>query len=432
MAGKLTTLSLRSQAAAAMKTAKAARIQDGDGLSLLVATKAATGTWVYRFMLDGRRRDMSLGRYPDIGLSEARAAAAEARAEAKAGNDPVEERHAARRVRQAEAIEDRSFRGVAEECVKSREGGWRNEKSAAQWRSTLGTVYPELGNIRVDRITSDDVLRVLKPIWTKTPETASRLRGRVEAVLDYAAARKLRSGENAARWRGNLSELLHAPRQVAKVEHQPALPWQQMPEFMAALGKRAGMAAKALAFVILTGTRSGEVRGMTWGELDAEASVWTIPGRRMKGGKLHRVPISAAALAVLRSMMPGNTRPSADTLVFPAPSGKPLSDMALSMLVRGMASDGLACDQAPRWGDVEGRAIVPHGFRSTFRDWAGECFTDGHILAERALAHAVRDKVEAAYARSDLLERRRPMMERWGEHCTGAPKVVALRPKKAG
>ena len=416
MAGKLTTLSLRSQAAAAMKTDKAGRIQDGDGRSLFIASKASRGTWFYRFMLDGRRRDMSLGRYPDIGLSEAPAAAAEARAKAKAGNDPVEERHAARRVRQAEAIEDCSFRGVAEECMKSREGGWRNEKSAAQLRSTLGTVYPVLGDIRVDRITSDDVLRVLKPIWTKTPETARRLRGRIEAVLDYAAARKLHTGENAARWRGNLSELLHAPRQFAKVEHQPALP----------------LAAKALAFVILTGTRSGEVRCMSWGELDADASVWTILGRRMKGGKLHRVPISAAALAVLRSMMPGNTRPSADTLVFPAPSGKPLSDMALSMLVRGMASDGLACDQAPRWGDVEGRAIVPHGFRSTFRDWAGECFTDGHILAERALAHAVRDKVEAAYARSDLLERRRPMMERWGEHCTGAPKVVALRPKKAG
>lgn len=432
---KLTVVALKAKVAAVAKNppGKAVRIPDGEGLTLLLpvpkvpkaggpASAQDHGGWVLRYTFHGQRKDMGLGAYPELGLSEARAKAALARAKLREGIDPQAERSKAKAASVEAATEDRSFAAIARACIAAKAPGWRNAKHAAQWEATLaGAVFPVLGKLPVADIGTEHVLRVLSPIWTKTPETASRVRGRIEAVLDYARARKLRTGDNPARWRGNLAELLPAPRKVQAVAHQPALPWAEMPAFLAALEGRAGMAALALRFAILTAARTGEVRGMTWGEVDMTGAVWTVPGKRMKAGKLHRVPLSAAALAVLEAVKVGQPAPGA--LVFPSPSVRkvgaaPLSDMALSMLVRGMACDGLAEGELPRWRDAEGRAVVPHGFRSTFRVWAGETRPEGREVVEAALAHAVRDKVEAAYARTDLLERRRPLMEAWGTFCT--------------
>lgn len=277
---------------------------------------------------------------------------------------------------------------------------------------------------------TDAVLRVLRPLWQRVPETASRLRQRIEAVLDAARVKGWRAGENPARWKGHLDALLPPPRKVLPVRHHPALPWPQMPAFLAALAAREGVAALALRFAILTAARTGEVRGMTWREVDLEARVWTVPAARMKAGRPHRVPLSAAALAVLDAVRP--LAPAPDAYVFPGGrAGRPLSDMALSMLVRGLCCDGLAEGEPPRWRDAEGRPVVPHGFRSTFRDWAGETRPEGREVVERALAHTIRDKAEAAYARSDLLERRRPLMEAWGAFCTRAPAEVVALPAAA-
>jgi len=438
---RLTVVALKAKVAAVAKKppGKAGRIQDGEGLSLLLPVppkpKAGEppraqdrGAWTLRYTFNGKRRDMGLGGFPELGLGDARAGAAEARAKLRAGIDPQAERAQAKDARKEAAAEDRSFAAIARACIAAKAPGWRNAKHGAQWEATLTAhAFPVLGKLPVAAVTPEHVLRVLQPLWTRTPETASRVRGRIEAILDYAAARKLRTGDNPARWRGNLAELLPAARRVRRVVHQPALPWGEMPAFLAALEPRRGMAALALRFAILTAARTGEVRGMTWGEVDIAAAVWTVPGKRMKAGRLHRVPLSAAALAVLESVNLGQPAPSA--LVFPSPhKAAPLSDMALSMLVRGMATDGLAPGEPPRWRDAEARAIVPHGFRSTFRMWAGETRPEGREVVEAALAHAVRDKVEAAYQRSDLLERRRGLMEAWGAFCTkpGGGKVVHL------
>jgi integrase len=249
----------------------------------------------------------------------------------------------------------------------------------------------------------------------------------MEAVLDLARVRGWRHGENPARWRGLLSEELPQPRKVKRVEHRPALPWQQLPAFWTALAEVEGRGAAALRFAILTAARTGEVRGMTWREVDLDAALWTVPGARMKARRVHRVPLSASALDVLRAARPDQPRP--DQLVFPGAEGAMLSDMTVSAAVRRMNEAGEEADPEalPQWRDHEGRAIVPHGFRSTFRDWAGETRTEGREVVERALAHSIRDKAEAAYARSDLLEKRRPLMEAWGEWCLREPAVARVR-----
>ena len=328
-------------------------------------------------------------------------------AQLRAGTDPIEAK------REAEPrLSSRTFQAAAEEYIEAHKQGWRNPKHAAQWQSTLATyAYPTIGKLPVQEVTVEKMLEVLRPVWTRVPETGSRLRGRIEAILDAAKARGWRTGENPARWKGNLSGLLPALGRVAKVEHQPALPWQQMGAFLAELRQQGGIAARALELVILTASRTGEVRGAKWSEFDLEAGIWVVPAERMKGGRLHRVPLSEAAIALLKTLLPLSGGPS--TLVFPGVrSGQPLSDMTLSMLIRRMNGEG-----EPRWRDIAGRAIVPHGFRSTFRVWAGEQTIYPREVVETALAHVLRDKVEAAYARTDLLERRRPLMEEWGRWC---------------
>lgn len=408
MADRLTALGVKH-------LTKPGRYRDGDGLQLLVRPSGRR-SWLLRWTRDGRTHDMGLGSYPAVSLAEARVAAEAARKLIRAGKDPLAARQAYDAARKIAT--GRTFKTAAAELIADRASGWRNPKHGAQWEATLvAHVYPVIGERPVQDLDTAAVLEVLRPIWERIPETASRVRGRIEAVLDAAKAQGWRSGENPARWRGHLAALLPSPRKVQAVQHQPALPWPQVPAFLAALAARDGIAARALRFAILTAARSGEVRGMTWGEVDLDAAVWTVPARRMKGGRVHRVPLPAAAANVLRGLKPAHAKSAA--LVFAGTkAGNPLSDMTLTAILRRMneVEDG----QPAPWRDgATGEPIAVHGFRSTFRVWAGEQTAHPRELVEAALAHVLKDKVEAAYARTDLLERRRALMKDWAAFCGG-------------
>lgn len=385
-----------------VRTAPPGRHGDGTVKGLmLVVQPSGTRSWLLRYQMGGRRRDMGLGPYPEIGLAQAREKALAARQHAKNGRDPLSERTRAKAL---------TFKTAAEALIESKRPGWRNAKHAAQWTATLQTyAYPKLGGLDVKAIDTRAVLDVLRPIWTAKAETASRVRQRVEAVLDYAAALGLRSGENAARWKGHLDHLLPAPSKVKRVEHHAALDWREAPAFMAELAKREGIAARALAFAILTAVRSGEVRGMTWAEVDEADGTWTVPAGRIKAGKEHRVPLTPAGRALL------SERGATDALVFASPSdlNKSLSDMTLIAVLKRMGR-----------GD-----LTAHGFRSTFRDWAGETTAHPREVIEAALAHRLKDKAEAAYARGDLFAKRRRLMEDWSTYLSrlAAAPVVSLR-----
>lgn len=363
---------------------------DGEGLHLVV--KGDARSWVLRYQINGRRREMGLGRWPDVSLEKARRKALERRQELADGVDPLESR--ARR-------KTLTFRGAAEALIEAKRPGWRNEKHANQWPSTLQAyAYPKLGERDVRHIETEDVLAVLRPIWMAKPETASRLRQRIEAVLDYASALKGREGENPARWKGRLDHLLPAPSRIRAVKHHAAIHWRDAPALMHELAGMDGMSARALAFVILTAARSGEVRFMTGGEVDVAMGVWTVPASRMKAGKEHRVPLVTAALALI-----GEAAGQPDALVFPSPTrdNRPLSDMSLIAVLKRMGR-----------GD-----LTVHGFRSTFRDWAGETTSHPREVIEAALAHRLKDEAEAAYARGDLFVRRRRLMEDWAAFVAG-------------
>ena len=421
--GKLSAVMVKGLRHDPDKGNRPVRYGDGDGLYLQVAP-GDSKSWLLRYTLRGKAREMGLGPVGEppagVPLAEARRRAAAARALLAEGHDPIEERTGKRVAVQRKRVEAeaRTFEAAARALVENKRAGWRSPKHAAQWLATLEQhAFPIIGVKPVADIATDDVLAVLRPIWAEIPETASRLRQRIEAVLDDARVKGWRSDAlaNPARWRGHLSATLPSPRRVRAVQHHPALAWQQMDAFMAALAQRDGMAAKALAFAILTGSRTGAVRMMTWRELDPDGAIWTAPAVHMKTKRLHRTPLSPAALALVQEVKPLARGPASH--VFPGGrTGRPLSDMALSMLVRGMACDGLAEGEPPRWRDMEGRAVVPHGFRSAFKGWAlATGYPDG--LSELALAHADKDKVRAAYAREDMIEQRRPMMDAWAEHC---------------
>lgn len=373
---------------------------DGRGLFLYVKpTKARS--WVLRYQVQGRRHDLGLGAYPDVTLAMARQKATEARRLILEGGDPIAER------RQAQP---KTFRDAALELIESKRSGWKNAKHAAQWTSTLEAyAFPNLGSMQVIKIATADVVGALKPIWSQKPETANRVRQRIEAVLDYASALGIREGDNPARWRGHLDNLLPKPTKVRAVQHHPALPHADISEFMDALSNRSGVSARALTFTILTAARSGETRGMTWAEVDLDNRIWTIPAQRMKAGKEHRVPLTANAVVQL-GLRRDNTE-----LVFGSETkaGKPISDMSMTALLRRMDYNN----------------ITVHGFRSTFRDWAGETTSFPREVIEAALAHGIKDKAEAAYARSDLFDKRRLLMESWANLATShrtATNVVAL------
>lgn len=380
---------------------------DGRGLYLRVSA-AGTKSWVYRYAIAGRLHDMGLGPYPDVSLAEARERVAAQRKLRLDGANPIAARKASRMAAKLDAAKIMTFRQCAEAYIAAHQSGWRNPKHAAQWPATLGAyVYPVFGDLPVAAVDVGLVMKAVEPIWNAKPETASRVRGRVESVLDWATAREYRQGDNPARWRGHLENLLPKRSKVQRVKHHAALPYAELPSFMAELRQQKGRAARALEFAILTAGRSGEVRGATWAEIDLEARLWTIPAERMKAGREHRVPLSNAAMEVLRPLAEART---GDT-VFPGASGQPLSDMTLTMLLRRMDR-----------GD-----LTAHGFRSTFSDWCAEQTSTPSEVREMALAHAVGDKVEAAYRRGDLFEKRRQLAEAWSRYCAGGATVTKLR-----
>ncbi len=374
-----------------------------------------TRSWLFRFAWQGRQRQLGLGPYPEIGLAEARDAAARARRMVLAGVDPI----AAKREQAAEtARAARTFEQAAGEFIEAREPSWRNDKHAAQWRATLAAyAFPVIGRLPVAEVDTAHVLAILRPVWAEKPETASRLRGRIEAILAAEAVAGQRSRENPAAWRNHLDKLLPARSKVAPVEHHAALPWADLPAFFVRLQAADGIGARALELAILTAARTGEVLGATWGEIDMEGRVWTVPASRMKAGREHRVPLSEPAIALLRRLATLRDSDGPEAFVFPGQRhGAALSNMAMAMALRRLGRDD----------------ITAHGFRSTFRDWAAERSGFPGEVAEAALAHVVGDKVEAAYRRGDLFEKRARLMAAWSAYATKAPAaVVPLRPARA-
>jgi integrase len=393
---------------------------DGGGLYLQVTTNSKNGepakSWIYRYMLRGRAREMGLGPLAAFGLQEARARATTARKLRHDGIDPIEARHAERARARLEAAKALTFKECAEKYTAAHRAGWRNTKHAAQWEATLKTyVDPIIGKLPVQAVDTPMVMKVLEQpvrvgpnesasLWTATTETASRLRGRIEVILDWARVRGYREGENPARWRGHLDKLLPARSKVQKVKHHAALPYDELPEFMARLRAQEGVGARALEFAVLTAARTGEVLGARWSEIDFAEKVWTVPATRMKTAKEHRVPLSARAISILGVIKVESIATGLDSDGFIFPGGKlerPLSNMAFLMLLRRMGR----------------RDVTAHGFRSTFRDWAAERTRFPAEVAEMALAHTVGDKVEAAYRRGDLFEKRRRLVTEWARFC---------------
>lgn len=374
------------------------------GLYLRVAPTGARN-WILRATIGNRRRDMGLGGWPDVPLAEARERARAARRKIDEGLDPIEARRATKDTLRATP----TFSECAKRTIETKRPEWKSAKHAAQWHSTLDTyARPVIGNMPVDMVELRHVVEVLSPIWTEKTETATRLRMRIEAVLAWATVSGFRKGDNPARWRGNLDAVLAKPGKVTKVEHHRALPFDDTPAFIAQLQQREAVAARALEFLVLTAARSGEVRGARWSEFDLEAAIWTIPAARMKTGKEHRVPLSTRALAILKTM----PRMAGTEFVFPAVSGRQMSDMALTALLRRMKVDATV-----------------HGFRSTFRDWAAERTSHPQHVAEMALAHAIGDKVEAAYRRGDLFEKRKSLMMDWARFISR--RGVVTTPRKS-
>lgn len=364
--------------------------------------------------MGGKRRDIGLGGYPAVTLSGAREAARREREKIREGIDPVEARQAAHRALTASRAAAKTFEQCALGYIEAHEAGWRNAKHAQQWGNTLKTyAYPVCGSLMVSEIELPHILKILEPIWITKTETATRVRNRVELVLDWATARGYRQGLNPARWRGHLDKLLAKPEKVSKTTHYASLPYGEMGGFMKTLRASEGMGARAVELAILTAARSGEVRGATWDEVDLEARMWTIPADRMKAEKEHRVPLSTASVDLLCSL----PRVAGVNLVFTASKGKPLSDMTLTSVLRRMKLD-----------------VTVHGFRSTFRQWAGEQTNFPREVCEHALAHQLPDKVEAAYQRGDLFVKREKLMAAWADFCSKpstAGEVVPIRRGRA-
>ncbi|MGB7125825.1 MAG: tyrosine-type recombinase/integrase [Methylovirgula sp.] len=399
---------------------------DGGGLYLQV-TKGTAGlcrSWVFRYAVkdrfverDGKRwqatRYMGLGPIADISLNEARELARDQRKLLREGRDPIAERdrRVADNVRAQASIV--TFAECAALFIRQKEPDWKNEKHAKQWRATLARyASPVIGKMSVADIQFEHVTKVLGAVWKDKPETANRVRGRIENILEFATVNKWRTGDNPARWKGNLSVTLPKPTKVRPIEHRPALPYSDVPAFLAQLRLREGAAARALEFAILTGARSGEVRGMTWSEISLREKLWTVPAERMKGSREHRVPLSERAREILEQVGDASGR-SAGAIVFAGSAGRPMSDMSLTAVLRRM----------------ERREITVHGFRSSFRDWTKEETQFSREVAEAALAHRLGDAAEQAYSRSDVLKKRGPLMDAWADYCEGKPaeKVVKLR-----
>lgn len=369
---------------------------DGGGLWLQI-TKNGGRSWVFRFRLFGKNREMGLGPVHTISLAQAREKALLCRQLVLDGRDPIEERNAQRLKVAQEAAQVKTFAECAQAYIEAHRSGWKNVKHAKQWSSTLSTYAdPVIGSLPVDLIDTPLILKILEPIWYEKTETASRVRNRIELILDWAAAREYRTGENPARWKGHMDKLLPARSKIQRATHFNALPYQDAPEFMKLLKQREGISARAVEFTILTVARSGEVRGALWSEINFEEKLWIIPKERMKAAKEHRIPLCEQVITLLSNL----PRIKDHDLIFPGVhSQKPLSDMSLTAVLKRM-----------NYQD-----FTMHGFRSTFRDWAGETTNFPREVIEHALAHQLKDKAEAAYQRGDLLLKRKDLMGAWGE-----------------
>jgi integrase len=390
MSGKLTALSVR-------RIKKPGMYHDGGGLYLQV-TGSGAKSWIYRFMLHGKAREMGLGPLSVVSLAQARNKAVECRRLRHEGVDPLEARKAERAKAALGVAKTMTFDECAAAYIAAHRTGWRSVRHLNQWKSTFAAyVTPVFGKLPVQTIDTALVMKVLEPIWNTKAETASRVRRRIEAVLDWAKAREFRDGENPARWRGHLKNLLPAPSKVRKVEHHPALPYTEIGDLMATLRERDSVAARALEFIILSAARSGEVRGARWTEIDLSTKLWAIPPSRMNTGREHRVPLSDAAIAALKRV----ARVRENDRVFPGDRQAALGERTLKRLLQAVGRGG----------------VTVHGFRSTFRDWVAEQTTFPGEVAEMALAHAVSDKTEAAYRRGDMFEKRRQLMNAWAEYC---------------
>lgn len=380
------------------RTKKPGYYADGGGLYLQVTASGAK-SWLFRFMLMSKAREMGLGSLRSLSLADARTAAADCRKQLMAGVDPIEARKTARAAANVAASRAFTFEQCANAYIDSHRAGWKNAKHADQWKNTLATyAFPVFGQLPVAAVDTSLVMKALNPIWTTKTETASRVRGRIESVIDWATTIGYRQGENPARWRGHLQNLLAKPSKIKKVEHHAALPYAEIGAFIAELRTQEGFAAKALEFCILTAARTNEVIGAQWPEFDLKAGTWIIPAGRMKAEREHRVPLPDRAIEILRNL----NKQRLGAYVFPGLKvGKPLSNMAMLAVLERMKRDDLTV----------------HGFRSTFRDWAAEQTNYPREVAEMALAHTVGDKVEAAYRRGDLFEKRRLIMADWARYC---------------
>lgn len=391
---------------------------DGNGLYLQVSDRN-TKAWIFRFMIRGRARKMGLGDIDQVSLKDARKLAQAKRLLVVDGIDPIEDRNARKLAavaeREAQKAKATTFRQCAEAYIKAHEAGWKSAKHGAQWMATLEAyAFPEIGSLPVGLVDRNHIMKILEPIWTTKTETASRVRGRIEKILDRAKAIGLRDGDNPARWVGHLDQLLPRKTQVSPVEHFAALPYKQLPAFMAKLRKRDGISARALEFTILNITRTSNTIGARWDQIDQKEKTWTIPGQALKGKKGkrrpdHVIPLSERALQILRDL------PRDGEFVFPGgKEGASLSNMAMAELLKEMGVDATV-----------------HGFRSTFKDWSTEQTSYANELTEMAMAHVVSNKVEAAYRRGDMREKRVRLMQDWASYCEGKPvsgdNVVALR-----
>lgn len=402
----------RLSALGVSKLTKPGRYPDGNGLYVQITAGAGEGvnrSWLFRYALDGRERQMGLGPCHIVTLAQAREKVVGLRRVLLDGRDPLQERAQKRSERRAAKATALTFQECAESFIAAHEATWRNPKHRAQWKATLTTyAFPTIGSLPVASVDTGLVLKIVEPIWQTKPETAGRLRGRVESILDWAKVRGYRQGENPARWRGHLDKLLPAKTKVRAVRHHPALSIAELPAFMATLREMTSVSAKCLEFVVLSAARTGEAVGAKWAEIDLKAKVWTVPPERMKSGREHRVPLSDRAVDILSSL----PREDGSEYVFiGAKAKRPLSNMALLQLMRGM-----------------GFEAVPHGFRSTFRDWVGEMTTFPAEIAEAALAHVLKDKTQSAYERGDKFEKRRKLAEAWSRFCAKPPvaDVIAL------
>ena len=377
------------------------------GLYLNVANRDAR-SWILRLSVGGRRREMGLGPYPEVSHVQAKDKAKAARDLARQGIDPIDQARKARSLLAADRGRQLTFDACAEAYIAAHAAGWRNAKHGDQWKNTLATyASPVIGRMLVRDVETAHVVKILTrdDLWTTKTETASRVRGRIERVLGWATTSGYRDGENPARWRGHLDNLLPKQSAVATVEHHAAYPWRTVGAFVTELRQQQGMGARALEFAILTAARSGEVRGATWSEIDLDAATWTIPAGRMKAKAEHVVPLSKPALELLRAL----PRMAGTDLVFPGSTLAPLSDMTLAAVMRRMKVDA-----------------TPHGFRSTFRDWCSEATNYPREVAEKSLAHTIPSAVEAAYRRGSLLEKRRRLMTEWATYCGRVPAAATV------